>query len=164
MKSTENNKKTHAKYPFVLLTYAKFIVFVLWLSYGNLGCNKDDTTNDTTTNNTPQTFPDTYYVKYIVRGSTIYSGSKMNKQFTTEKNNNMSIVIDQNSTKSTTIGPVSKGFKATLSIVAIGNTHDKLKLYTEIQVSKNNDPFAVKAINNSDTPRDEVTLNYTIDY
>jgi hypothetical protein len=60
--------------------------------------------------------------------------------------------------------PVSKGFNASMSVMAQGNTFDKLKLYTNIYVSKNGSPFSLKKSDGSDEPRDFVQISYTIDY
>lgn len=133
-----------------------FSAFIFFLSCMNLSCKKDE--------NQQQTVADEYYVKYIISSSTIYSGGKLNLIIKTEKNLNTSTIIDQKIKSETIIGPVSKGFNAKMSATAAGNTYDKLKLYTEIHVSKNNNPFALKNTNGSDTPRDQVELSYTIDY
>lgn len=107
---------------------------------------------------------DEYYVKYEVNSTTIYLGRKLDVTLNTEKNELMTMTIDQRKLSETVIGPVEKGFKATLKVVAAGETHDKLKLYTKIYVSKNDSPFALKKNDGSDTPRDFVQLSYTIDY
>jgi len=107
---------------------------------------------------------DEYYVKYEVSSKTIYSGGKLDVIVKTEENKNLRLVIDQNVLHETVIGPVNKGFIANLEVVAQGNTHDKLKLYTGIYVSKNGGPFATKKIDGSDSPRDIVELEYKINF
>ena len=107
---------------------------------------------------------DEYYVKYEVNSSTIYSGGKLSMIVNTETNDQMKIIIDQRKLSEITIGPVQKGFKATLSVNAQGETYNKLKIYARIYVSKNQSPFALKKIDDSDQPRDSVYLTYTIDY
>lgn len=106
---------------------------------------------------------DQYYVMYKVNSSTIYSGGKLDVEINTERGH-IEFVIPQRSPWELTIGPVPRGFKAQLRVNAIGVTQDRLTLYTEIHVSKNNDPFALKAHDGSDEERDQVSLDYTIDY
>ena len=73
----------------------------------------------------------------------------------------MTLTINQNALWETIIGPVQKGFNATLKV---SSQYYDLKLYTNIYVSKNDSPFALKKIDGSDTPRDSVQISYTIDY
>ncbi|MBO9620005.1 MAG: hypothetical protein J7539_13335 [Niabella sp.] len=114
-------------------------------------------------NNNPVVI-DEYYVKYEVNSSTIYSGVKLNATITDEKNNTKTIIIDARSSWGTIIGPVKKGFKATLNVTCPTETYGQLRLYTQISVSKNSSPFALKKIDGSDTPRNSVQIDYTIDY
>ena len=107
---------------------------------------------------------DEYYVKYEVNSTTIYYGGKLDVTLSNETNEPTIIRIDQRKPSEIIIGPVQKGFKATLKVVAVGGTQNHLKLYANIYVSKNNSPFALKKTDGSDTPRDSVELNYTIDY
>lgn len=64
----------------------------------------------------------------------------------------------------TTIGPVKKGFQA--EIIARDkypqSTEYHLKLKLKIFTSKNNGPFAEKAVNDSSDPRSKAALYYTI--
>jgi hypothetical protein len=106
---------------------------------------------------------DEYYVKYKVNSSTIYSGGSLTVIFTNDKNIT-TLTIPQREDWEVIVGPVSKSFEANMRVIANGNTHDKLKLYTAIEVSKNGSPFALKAINGSDIPRNEVQIIYVIDY
>lgn len=107
---------------------------------------------------------DEYYVKYELNSTTIYTGGKLDMIIKTEENKDLTLVINQRTLHETIIGPVGKGFNTSMSVLAQGNTHDKLKLYTNIYVGKNGGPFALKKTNGSDEPRDFVQLNYTIDY
>jgi hypothetical protein len=107
---------------------------------------------------------DEYYVKYEVNSSTIYIGGKLNVTINTENNTNTTILINTRSAWETVIGPVKKGFNSKLQVSETGTNYGHLKLYTQISVSKNNGPFALKKIDGSDTPRTSVELNYTIDY
>lgn len=132
--------------------WSKLIVwgFTVIIGISILGCKKE--TNDD------------YYVKYEVDSSTIYYGGKLDVTINSETNEPMTITIGQGALWETVIGPVQKGFNSTLKVVAIGETHDRLSLYTNVYVSKNDSPFALKNSDGSDTPRNSVELNYTIDY
>jgi hypothetical protein len=127
---------------------------IISLSLINLACNKEDKTsvND----------PDEYYVKYEVKSSTIYTGGKLNVNLNSERNQNTTIIINTRSSWETVIGPVKKGFNATLRVAKEGNSDNHLKLYVQISVSKNGSPFALKEIDGSDTPRNSTQINYTI--
>ena len=123
---------------------------IIIIGISNIGCNKENI--------------DEYYIKYEVNSSTIYSAGKLNVTISTENNNNMTIAINTRSPWETVIGPVKKGFTATLQVTKVGSADSQLKLYTQISVSKNGSPFALKKIDGSDTPRTSVQLNYAIDY
>lgn len=107
---------------------------------------------------------DEYYVKYEVNSSTIYSGGKLNVTLNAENNTTMTITINTRTQWEAVIGPVQKGFNATLNVSKEGAADSQLQLYTQISVSKNGSPFALKKIDGSDTPRNSVQINYTIDY
>ena len=94
----------------------------------------------------------------------MYSGGKLDLTINTEENKGLTLVINQRALHETIIGPVRKGFNASMDVMAQGNTHNKLKLYTNIYVSKNGSPFALKKSDGSDDPRDFVQLSYIIDY
>lgn len=111
--------------------------------------------------NAKQNGGDEYYVKYEVNSSTIYVGGKLNVTINTEKNENTTIVINTRTPWETVIGPVRKGFNATLKVEALSSS---VSLYTQISISKNGSPFALKKIDGSDTHRQSVQINYTIDY
>jgi hypothetical protein len=103
-------------------------------------------------------------VKYKVSSTTIYSGAKLDVTINTENNQNITLIVNQGTQWETVIGPVQKGFNATLKAIATGETYNQLRLYSEIHVNKNDSPFALKEIDGSDTPRDSVQISYTIDY
>ncbi len=119
-------------------------------------CKKEKGTNNT----------DEYYIKYEVNSTTTYGGNlgKLDVTFNSENNTPMTITINQRTLNETVIGPVKKGFNATLKVNAIGKTYDLLKLYTNIYVSKNGGPFALKKIDGSDIPRDNVSVSYVVDF
>ena len=119
-------------------------------------CKKEKGANNT----------DEYYIKYEVNSTTTYGGNigKLDVTLNSETNTPMTITINQRTLSETVIGPAKKGFNATLKVSAIGKTYDVLKLYTNIYVSKNGSPFALKKIDGSDIPRDNVSVSYVIDY
>jgi hypothetical protein len=119
------------------------------------GCKKEETSDNTV---------DEYYVKYDVNSTTIYSGGKLNVNLNDENGGKKSFSIDQRALWSIVIGPVQRGFKADMAVDAINGGNNQLRLYTNIYVSKNGSPFALKATDGSDTPRDAVQISYTIDY
>ena len=124
----------------------------LLLSIFTLGCEKEDL--------------DEYYVKYRISSSSVNAGGKLNVTINSERDENISINIEQNTDWETIIGPVSKGFNAKIYAVNITGT-DKLNVYSEIEVSKNNSPFAFKK---SDGPQAgnvtviSMRLEYAIDF
>ena len=133
-------------------------IILLSLLFTIANCSKNcDEEND-------EIVSDIYYVKYEVNSSTIYYGGKLDVRIKKEDNLHTTYVVDQRTLWEATIGPVQKGFIADLKVEAQSETYDKLKLYTNIYVSKNDSPFALKESDGSDTPRDFVHIDYTIDY
>lgn len=126
----------------------------LIISLSSINCSKDNGKDNS----------DEYYVKYEVSSTTIYFGGKLDFTITTEDNNELTLIINQNILHETIIGPVTYDFDATMEVSAQGDTRDRLALYTNIFVSKNGSPFALKATDGTDVPRDFVELKYTIDY
>ena len=109
---------------------------------------------------------DEYYVKYEVESSTIYTGGKLNVEISNE-NGVLPLVISQRQSWETTIGPVSKGFKASLKVTNQGwdgiTVENHLKLYLRIQISKNNGPFSLKQLNGSENPRSTASIDYVLE-
>ena len=134
------------------------LIWAMIITFGliNTSCenNKEGTEADS----------DEYYVKYEVNSNTIYSGGKLEVTIKSETNLPLVLTIDQRVLWEVIIGPVEKGFVASMNVKAIDETNDLLKLYTTIYVSKNNSPFALKKIDGSDIPRDQVNITYTINY
>ncbi|HPE58678.1 MAG TPA: hypothetical protein PK904_19890 [Bacteroidales bacterium] len=112
------------------------------------GCNKEEDNNE-------------YYVKYEVNSSTIYYGGKLNVTVNTETNSNTTYTVNTRSPWETVVGPVRKGFHATLNVESPGDSY--IKLYTQISVSINGDPFVLKKLDGSDEPRNSVYIDYTIE-
>jgi hypothetical protein len=130
-------------------------IFLLMLSFSvfTIACKKESS----------NTTASEYYVKYEVNSTTIYIGGKLNLSVTDENNGQRAITIVTKSPYEVTIGPVKKGFNANLSVSKDGSPDNQLKLYTQISVSKDGGPFALKAINGSDSPRNSAQVGYTID-
>jgi hypothetical protein len=126
--------------------------FIIALSILYFGCSKADEVNDE------------YYVKYEVNSTTIYSGGKLDVKLNAETNQIKNITVNTRSPFEVIIGPVKKGFNASLDVQKQGTVDNQLRLYIQISVSKNGSPFALKEINGSDTPRNTAQLTYTIDY
>jgi hypothetical protein len=129
-------------------------VIIITLGLISTGCD----------NNKEEADPDEYYVKYEVNSSTIYSGGKLDVTINSETNVPLALTIYQRVLWEAIVGPVEKGFVASMSVKAVGETNNQLKLFTNIYVSKNNSPFALKKTDGSDSPRDQVNITYTIDY
>lgn len=131
---------------------AKLVYLLIFCAF-TAGCEKSTT-------------KDEYYIKYQVESSTIYYGGKLNVQISNETGT-LPLVINQKETWETTIGPVSKGFKASLKVTKQGwdglSAENHLKLYLRVQVSKNNGPFALKQNNGSDSPRAIAETQYTVE-
>jgi len=75
----------------------------------------------------------------------------------------LDFTIEQGQDWTLTIGPVPKGFEATLYAVATSDTADRLTLNARIYIGKNGDPFALKARNESDETRDSVYLAHVVE-
>ncbi|MBN2828826.1 MAG: hypothetical protein JXR56_00735 [Candidatus Cloacimonetes bacterium] len=107
--------------------------------------------------------PDEYYVKYEVNCSGLV-GSPIAEIIVSSENGDLTFNLDHFSPWETTIGPVQKGFNATLKVNV---TNAVVLLYGYIHVSKNDSPFALKASDGSESindPISNVQLSYTIDY
>lgn len=127
----------------------KKIVLLVILAFGviNFGCEEDDE----------------YYVKYEVDSFTIYSGGKLDVTINTENNTNTTVTINTRTPLETVIGPVQKGFNASLKVES-QETDNHLALDASISVSKNDSPFALKESDGSVFHRYSVQINYTIDF
>lgn len=146
-----NNSKFKSKWISIKLIWGLIVLF----SAFNLGCDKEEEA-------------DVYYVKYVINASNINPGGKLNVTINNENSEKVLFVIDQNSNWESIIGPVSKGFSAAL-LTSNETGTERLNVYSEIDVSKNNSPFAIKASDESYVGEITLTitstvLNYTIDY
>ena len=104
---------------------------------------------------------DRYYVKYEVNSTSVYSGGKLNVPIQ-DKDSTQTFIINTKSPWETVIGPVEKGFVSTLGVIKSGSSDASLRLYTQISVSVNNEPFVLKKMDGSDVPRNSVNINYTV--
>ena len=114
------------------------LLFVLPLCI--IACSKTPTENGQEVNQ-PES---EYYVKYAsdgLGGTGIY---EYNVSYTDEKGEDRSFSNMTADSFERTIGPVSKGFKASFRIW-VANTNDTRTRAARIEVKKDNNPFVVKA-------------------
>lgn len=98
-----------------------------------------------------------YYVKYTGMTSTVHMVNT-SYTYTTDSGKDTYTVTGFGSDYSVTIGPVTKGFQAEISCSIVGESEYGVKSRrVTIEVSKDNDPFALKASGTN-------YASYTIDY
>lgn len=124
-------------------------VFIVAIGIVNFGCQCDC-----------EETPDEYYVKYEVISTTANNAYTLHATVNNEKNNDVSFNFAAGSQWETIIGPVQKGFNASLAVSAPTTIIFHLKIY----VNKNDSPFAIKANDSSETSRTSGQLSYAIDY
>jgi hypothetical protein len=101
--------------------------------------------------------PDEYYVKY----EAIWSNCvRVIITVNTEDNEALPFTVISGEAWETIIGPVNKGFNATMDISRGNDGITNASIY----VTKNESPFALKKTDESETPRNYVQISYTIDY
>jgi hypothetical protein len=130
----------------------KSIYYLIFFAALLLGCKEQEL---------PAVVQDRFYVKYEVSSSTIYSGGKLVVKVQ-DRDSVKSFIINTKTQWETIIGPVEKGFNANLSVVKSGTPDNRLLLNTQISVSVNNEPFVLKKIDESDVPRNSVSIAYSI--
>jgi hypothetical protein len=130
----------------------KSIYYLIFFAALLLGCKEQEL---------PAVVQDRFYVKYEVSSSTIYSGGKLVVKVQ-DRDSIKSFLINTRSPWETIIGPVEKGFNASLSVVKSGTPDTKLQIQTQISVSVNNEPFVLKKMDNSDALRNSVSIAYSI--
>lgn len=123
---------------------------VLVMGIVNFGCEEEDSGE--------------YYVKYEMGSSTRYMGGNIEVEVNTEDNTKAIFTTYYKNQEEVVIGPVEKGFTATMKVTSSSNAHNTLKLYANIYVSKDGSPFALKKSDGSDEVRDNLQINYKIDY
>ena len=128
-----------------------FLKSIMILSTLSISCKKSKELDN----------PDRYYVKYEVNSTSVYSGGKLNVTIN-DKDSSQIFIINTKTPWETVIGPVEKGLIATLGVIKSGSTDATLRLYTQISVSINNEPFVLKKIDGSDIPRNSVNISYTV--
>ena len=122
-----------------------------------IACSKTTTENEQEVNK-PES---EYYVKYAsdgLNGNGIYA---YNVSYTDEKGEERSFSNMTADSFERTIGPVSKGFKASFRIW-VANTNDTMTRAARIEVKKDNNPFVVKA-EQSNRGYGGVSVSYTIE-
>jgi hypothetical protein len=130
-------------------------VLILTIGIINFGCQCD--CEDAT---------DEYYVKYEVISTTARNTSTFYATVNNEKNNDLNYSFAGGSQWETIIGPVQKGFTASIGArvedYELGRVLEEFAL--NIYVSKNNGPFTIKALDTTVLLRDSGQNSYTIDY
>lgn len=135
-------------------TYSLLGIFLLFFcAISFISCSKDDSE----CNDIPEKIPNeeptaSYYVKYEAKGSVMnYIESII---VTTDKE---SETVTHKRSWSQTYGPVSKGFKA--SITAIGGWPT-----VNIYVCRGEEPFVLKKTSSSGSSTSSTSASYTIDF
>jgi hypothetical protein len=149
-KLNNSNSSFKSKWLHIGKTYGLIIL----LTIINCSCEKEDSQE--------------YYVKYITKNSTVELNGLLNISFNSENNETITLVINQNTVWERTVGPVQKGFSAKIEVSNKTDTRNSY-LCAEIQVSKDNSPFATKAIKDhreSYNGGNAISMfsTYTIDY
>ena len=129
----------------------KKVFLVILIALVSISCTEEDGVNDE------------YYVKYEVSSTAIHIGGKLNVVINSENNEDMTIVVNKRQKWEVIVGPVGKGFDTSLNVSSVGQDN-WLRLYTNIYVSKNDSPFALKMSDGSDEVRQSVGIGYSIDY
>ena len=126
----------------IILAILAFVVFIS-------GCEKCECDTDE------------YYVKYETYGTTRYVGHNLNISISMENSEITTFTTAPQGSWETVIGPVKKGFTASISVET---SHTDLTLEASISVNKNDSPFALKAIGESNDLSEPLEIEYTIDY
>lgn len=121
------------------------------------GCSKSGVSQD-----------DSYYIKYQVESSMPpgFYGTKLTNTIKNEKNQSVVSVSDVGGVWEATIGPVKKGFNASINSVKVnwnGEAEYRLKILLRIQVSKNNGPFSLKKSDEPTTTRASADIQYVVE-
>jgi hypothetical protein len=145
-----DHKKRIKKRLFTQKKYVFFFKLVVLFSIVLYGCKKADST-----------LTDRYYVKYEVKSTSVYTGGRLYVTIN-DKDSSQNFTVNTKVPWETVIGPVQKGFLANLDVRKSGTSDATLRLYTQISVSVNNEPFVLKKIDGSDAPRNSVNINYAV--
>lgn len=128
-----------------------FILAVLAFGIINFGCEECEENTDE------------YYIKYYAEAETGVGAFEIDITYKNEYGEIETIYTTKPSGLRITLGPVEEGFTASVSIATrreISNT----TLKANIQVSKNDGPFAEKASGESDDLSEPLEIEYTIDF
>lgn len=123
----------------------------------SISCNDDDD------NESLPAVVDEYYIRYEASASTSRFGD-LDVIIATETSPSLSINITKPSSWETIIGPVSKGFNARIRVTNPGLVDGQLVLNAAIYVSKNNGPFALKRFDNSRNVRQNMQIEYLVNF
>ncbi|MCU0379406.1 MAG: hypothetical protein MUC78_14225 [Bacteroidales bacterium] len=126
------------------------LVFIVAFGMINFGCQCDC-----------EEASDQYYVKYEINSTHLVGGHANAEIIISAEKKDLTFNIEELTSWETIIGPVQKEFDATLKVTVSNAT---VLLYTNIYVSKNDSPFALKASDGSNEPRSAVQLSYMINY
>ncbi|MCL2436045.1 MAG: hypothetical protein FWD09_07940 [Lentimicrobiaceae bacterium] len=129
------------------------LALIVTIGVINLGCKDNEEEDDSE-----------YYVKYELNSTAdFHVGGTLNVTINKEDNKTMTESINTHTPWETIIGPVKKGFNATLSA-----RHEdgaaRLRIFTQISVSKDGAPFILRKIDDNEVPRNAVQINYTINF
>lgn len=128
------------------------LLIILAFALLNFSCEKSE--------ECPECVPDEYYIKYHVSLLTSYTEVVRVITYTDETGQAITFVTDR--TFIIDLGPVEKGFTASLSANTLG-TVDNSTLMANIYASKNGDPFIVMAHGDNDTS-EPVQIDCIIDF
>lgn len=124
--------------------------FIFTIGIFSSGCEKEIQNNDE------------YYIKYIVNSRTL-SGYSRTAIIHMEDNSSENFTFN-NSAWEMTVGPVEKGFNASIN-ARFNNYGEPIAtphIDVEIHISKNNEPFSIKASDISSEIRTSAFTSYTI--
>ena len=151
----------HQKFALQWCQIGLILAFIVVLGV-NFGCVKENDKGIDENNNPEKEVVDEYYIKYIVKSST-RSGYSRTARINSGNNTSNSFTF-YNSPWEMTIGPVKKGFNASVS-ASFNNNGQPIAtphISVEIHVSKNNSPFALKSSNDINIVRTSASTGYTI--
>ena len=126
-----------------------FILAILAFGIINFGCEKCECD------------PDEYYIKYSVGVQTNHIWVPIDIEIINEYGDKVS--YSGTDSWNITVGSVEEDFTASLS-VELGQFAGDATLTANIQVSKNDGPFVVKASGESADENEPVQIEYTIDF
>jgi len=136
LKSYQKKSKWNRVLTTLLLTCT--LGFISW------GCSKDH---------------EEYYVKYEINTKGVFQNSNVIVEYTADNEQITKIPLANINKPEIIIGPVRKGFKASLKITS----ESSFSILTQLSVSKNNGPFALKKSDNETSFKKFTLLEYLVD-